>query len=136
VQDNVKGIDFIMKLRPVTYQLDVQGISNKLNESRGMEVNTAMKQAITDKEKMIFSGFIAQDVESTAKEMGYDFSGVDAPKNSNDLYSLRYGDFVVPLTKAVQEQQQIIIKQEQRITDLEKQLQILQQQMKLILGSK
>ncbi len=35
--------------------------------------------------------------------MNYDFSGVDAPKNQNDLYGLRYDEFVVPLVKAVQE---------------------------------
>ena len=35
--------------------------------------------------------------------MGYDFSGVDAPKNDKDIYGLRYSEFVVPLVKAVQE---------------------------------
>ena len=38
-----------------------------------------------------------------AKEIGYDFHGVDVPKNKNGLYSLRYSEFVVPLVKAVQE---------------------------------
>jgi len=28
---------------------------------------------------------------------------VDAPKNDNDFYGLRYAEFVVPLVKAVQE---------------------------------
>src|SRR5258706_10860710 len=55
------------------------------------------------KEKIIYSGFVAQDVEKAAKETDYDFSGVDAPKNDKDLYGLRYADFVVPLVKAVQE---------------------------------
>ena len=49
------------------------------------------------------SGFIAQDVEQAANAIGYDFSGVDAPKNENDFYGLRYAEFVVPLVKAVQE---------------------------------
>ena len=52
---------------------------------------------------MIYTGFIAQDVEKAAKELNYDFSGVDAAKNSKDLYGLRYSEFVVPLVKAVQE---------------------------------
>jgi hypothetical protein len=47
--------------------------------------------------------FIAQEVEEAARALGYDFSGVDAPKNDNDFYGLRYGTFVVPLVKAVQE---------------------------------
>ena len=49
------------------------------------------------------SGLIAQDVEKAAEEAGYDFSGVQVPDNPEDLYSLRYSDFVIPLVKAVQE---------------------------------
>jgi hypothetical protein len=30
----VKGIDFIMRLRPVTYQLDIAAISGKLNHNK------------------------------------------------------------------------------------------------------
>ena len=62
-----------------------------------------MKTAMADKEKIIQSGFIAQEVEQAAKELGYDFSGVDAPKNDKDFYGLRYAEFTVPLVKAVQE---------------------------------
>ena len=42
-------------------------------------------------------------MEKAADEAGYDFSGVDKPKNNEDLYGLRYAEFVVPLVKAVQE---------------------------------
>ena len=49
------------------------------------------------------TGFIAQEVEAAAKNIGYDFSGVDAPKNEKDMYGLRYAEIVVPLVKAVQE---------------------------------
>ena len=147
VQENVKGTDFIMKLRPVTYQLDVQGIRNKLNESRGREIDPQTKQSIAEKEKMVFSGFVAQEVEIAAKESGYDFSGVDAPKNENDFYGLRYGDFVVPLVKTVQEQQAIINDLQSKVQSLEKQaiidkqsnnavqqrLQSLEEQVKLLL---
>jgi len=40
---------------------------------------------------------------------------VDAPKNENDYYGLRYAEFVVPLVKAVQEQQNTIDKQQTTI---------------------
>lgn len=103
VREDVKGIDFINKLRPVTYNLDVTGLSTRLNESRGKEMNAQLKTAIAEKEKIIYSGFIAQEVEAAANEIGYDFSGVDKPKNETDLYGLRYAEFVVPLVKAVQE---------------------------------
>ncbi len=103
VREDVKGLEFINKLRPVTYNLDVNGLSERLNEKRGRDTNEKLKAAVSDKEKIIYSGFIAQEVETAANETGYDFSGVDKPKNENDLYGLRYAEFVVPLVKAVQE---------------------------------
>ena len=51
-------------------------------------------------EKVQFTGFLAQDVEKAANNIGYDFSGID---KSGKIMGLRYGDFVVPLVKAVQE---------------------------------
>jgi len=51
---------------------------------------------------MTVSGFLAQDVETAASEIGYDFSGVYKPKNGG-LYGLQYSAFVMPLVKAVQE---------------------------------
>jgi len=59
-------------------------------------------------------------VEEAAIELGFDFHGVDKPKNENSHYGLRYAEFVVPLVKAMQEQQAIIEKLEKRIEELEK----------------
>ncbi len=58
-------------------------------------------------------------MEQAAREIGYDFSGVDAPKHEHDLYGLRYAEFTVPLVKAVQEQQQIIENGKLRMENLE-----------------
>jgi hypothetical protein len=66
-----------------------------------------------DIEKIKFSGFIAQEVEQAAIEVGYDFSGVKIPSHDNELYGLTYSEFVVPLVKATQEQQLIIEEQKQ-----------------------
>ena len=52
-------------------------------------------------------GFIAQDVEVTLKEMGYDDQGF-LTKADNGNLSLRYNDFIALLTKGMQEQQQTI----------------------------
>ena len=49
------------------------------------------------------SGFIAQEVEKAANEVNYNFDAIHKPENENDNYSLAYGQFVVPLVKAVQE---------------------------------
>lgn len=103
VQENVAGIDFIKALRPVTYNYDI----HKENELMGVKA-TPDWDGKYDVEKIQFSGFIAQEVEEAARKVGYNFSGVDKPKNDKDLYSLRYSEFVVPLVKAVQEQQQTI----------------------------
>ncbi len=103
VQENVSGIDFIMKLRPVTYNFNKDKQDQILNNTDSSEY--AEKYDI---EKIKFSGFIAQEVEQAALEVGYDFSGVKKPANQNDLYGLSYSEFVVPLVKATQEQQEDI----------------------------
>ncbi len=126
IKENVQGIEFIMKLRPVTYNLDITGISKKLDEGRGHEMDIYSKQAVQEKEQILFSGFIAQEVEAAAQESGYDFSGVDKPKNENDFYGLRYAEFVVPLVKAVQEQQQ-------QMNEMKTEIYLLKEQNKLLL---
>jgi hypothetical protein len=126
VRENVKGLDFIMRLRPVTYHLDMVSIQNKLVSKRPVKQNvameTAMAKAQSEQEAKLYSGFIAQEVEKAAQDAGYDFSGVDRPKNDHDYYGLRYDELIVPLIKAVQEQQQIIQKLQKRIDELEKRL--------------
>jgi len=91
------GLNFINKLRPVTYKL---------------------KKGTTD----LQSGFIAQEVETAANSIGYEFNGIVKPQTESDFYSLRYAEFVVPLVKAVQEQQLQIEAKEAKITELERRL--------------
>lgn len=122
VKADVKGLDFILQLRPVTYHLDAMAVSKKLKENHGMEWSDEMKNAMKEKTATLQSGFIAQEVETAANKIGYDFSGVDKPKNENDLYGLRYGEFVVPLVKAVQEQQKMIEDLKNNNADLQKQI--------------
>jgi len=103
-QDEVKGLEFISRLQPVTYNYDIDAYADWIEKNYG-ERDTANWKGKYDIEKIRFSGFIAQDVEQIAQETGYDFSGVSKPANDKDIYSLRYAEFVVPLVKAVQEQQ-------------------------------
>ncbi len=110
IQENIPGLAFIQKLRPVTYRYDI----HRQNALLGIR-DTAMWEGKYDIEKMTFSGFLAQEVEQAARAVGYDFSGVDAPKNEQSLYGLRYAEFVVPLVKAVQEQQETIETQRQQL---------------------
>jgi len=99
VKENVVGLDFINKLRPVSYNLDMNAIANQLHLPDNIR-NLKSEQL---KANQIQTGFIAQEVEKAANGLGYNFSGVDAPKNDGDHYGLRYAEFTVPLVKAVQE---------------------------------
>lgn len=120
IQENVKGLAFIMQLRPVTYQLDMAALNHSLHETKNKSWNEDMQKAATAKEQIIQTGFVAQEVETAAQKIGYDFSGVDKPKNNQDFYGLRYAEFVVPLVKALQEQQMIIEQLTAKIDALEK----------------
>ena len=99
VQENVPGLDFINGLRPVTYTMNTELIP----QLRGQAIPADLAAAYADKAQTTYTGFIAQEVEATAPNTDYDFSGVKTPQNEDDIYGLRYAEFVVPLTKAVQE---------------------------------
>ena len=126
IKEDVKGLEFIMKLRPVTYHLNMTSLSKRLRESSGAEWDKQMKAALDDKEKMLFTGFVAQEVEKAAADAGFTFSGVDKPRSDSGLYALRYAEFVVPLVKAMQEQQAMI-------KDLQTQVQTLQAQADVVI---
>ncbi len=104
IRQNIPGLLFINKLQPVSYNLDLNAIDVILHPDGDStaQANDAVT-ARREKEKIVYSGFIAQDVEKAAKESGFDFSGVDKPSNPNGAWGLRYAEFVVPLVKAVQE---------------------------------
>lgn len=111
IEEDVKGMDFIRKLRPVTYQLKMNELGDFLDEDRLAReseeyrniVQPLVEKAREERGKIRYTGFIAQEVEEAAREVGFEFSGVDRPEDERDLYGLRYAEFVVPLVKAVQE---------------------------------
>jgi trimeric autotransporter adhesin len=76
------GLDFILALQPVRYNYTLEGQENR-----------------------VYSGFLAQDVEATLQQLGIPFSGIVIPENEKGNYSIRYAEFVVPMTNAIQEQQ-------------------------------
>ncbi|CAN5739022.1 hypothetical protein BH10BAC2_BH10BAC2_35230 [soil metagenome] len=121
IKENVQGLVFINSLKPVTYTIDIKGLNEyydkgrkKLTADKDEKVIAAMQKAnerikaemdkaTEEASKIIYNGFVAQEVEAVAKKINYDFSGVDKPETKDGLYGLRYTDFVVPLVKAVQE---------------------------------
>ena len=110
IKENVPGLAFINKLKPITYNLNLEAADNiiqppaRMNKEGKVAAPTQFDLATRmAKEQVVYTGFVAQDVEKAAKELNYNFSGVDAAKDDKDLYGLRYAEFVVPLVKAVQE---------------------------------
>ncbi|TAL57941.1 MAG: hypothetical protein EPN85_12820 [Bacteroidetes bacterium] len=115
VKEDIKGVDFIMKLHPVSYNFD------RLSFAKHIKENTEGREKELRQLSQIRSvGFLAQDIEKIIKETGFEaFDAVHVPANENDNYSLSYSQFVVPLVKAVQEQQKIIENQQQAINKLQ-----------------
>jgi hypothetical protein len=129
VQEDVKGLDFILQLRPVTYQFDTKKFDASLRNKTASQKDPGddLMQASYNKASAIRrTGFIAQEVEQAATKSNYNFSGLVKPQSSNDHYSLSYESFVVPLVKAVQEQQRIIDNQEKEMKDLLRRIEILE----------
>jgi hypothetical protein len=140
IKSNVPGLAFINKLNPVTYNLDLEAADRilqvqTLKDKEGKAVQFSAEESIARKakEQIIYTGFVAQDVEKAAKQTGYDFSGVDAAKNDKDLYGLRYSDFVVPLVKAVQELSEQNNEKDKQINDLTKEIAGIKEQLNLLL---
>ncbi|MDA1182434.1 MAG: tail fiber domain-containing protein, partial [Bacteroidetes bacterium] len=102
IKENIPGLEFVMKLKPISYNFDFVKLDVALKPAgeNVKQLGNSNPNAGTR-----YSGFVAQEVEKAANEVGYDFSGVDKAKTENDLYGLRYSEFVVPMVKAIQEQQ-------------------------------
>jgi hypothetical protein len=94
IEDIGYGLDFIKALRPVQFRM-------KTGDGR------------TD------FGFIAQDIEGLLGD-GYSILGIGG--DAERTLSLRYTDFISPMVKAMQEQQEIIERQKQQIETLEARL--------------
>ena len=78
IQSSTLGLDFIRRLRPVTYNFITQP-------------------------GVVQEGLIAQEVESAAQALGTTFHAVKVPTTIEGFYSLTYSDFVMPLINAAKE---------------------------------
>ncbi|MBV5281090.1 MAG: tail fiber domain-containing protein [Paludibacter sp.] len=127
IKENVPGLNFILKLRPISfvYNFDMQDSINGASSATTVEEMISRKKA----EATVHTGFAAQEVEKVLTNIDYEFDGLVKPQTSTDLYSLSYELFVVPLVKAVQEQQSVIQKQEMSVNMMKKQIKFQQQEI-------
>lgn len=110
VTQNVPGLDFITKLRPVTYKFDYTKL-DRFHKAGKIRTNT----------EQIETGFIAQEIEAAMKATGYDFNGLIIPENKEtDNYKVSYVKFVVPLVQAVQEQQKEITALKAKVGEIDR----------------
>lgn len=112
------GLDFINQLKPVSYTLDKDAIDKFL----GVPDSLLIQYRASRTTPRVQVGFVAQDVDVVIKKSGYSFSGVQAPQNENDPYTIRYEAFVMPLVKAIQELNTSSQSQEARLKEITGQL--------------
>jgi hypothetical protein len=110
VRDTALGLDFLLKLRPVDFRWDYR------EDYCGKEKDGSKKRT------RLHHGLIAQEVKAAADAVGADFGGYQdhAMKGGKDVLSLGYGELIAPLVRAIQQQQDIIMKLTARVAALEK----------------
>ena len=142
IKENVPGLSFINALNPITYTVDVNSLNNYFhadkpeltkgpdeNSAAAQKAKAAMQKSYEEAAKVVYTGFIAQDVEKAATQLGFDFSGVDKPQAKEGMYGLRYDNFVVPLVKAVQQLSALNDEKDTRLDAEQKQIDDLQKQV-------
>lgn len=93
---NNLGLNFIRKLRPVTFKFDVRmEYMYKCGFEFGVKDGTL-------KSSKINYGFLAQQIEEVAKELNVKFDGVSYNSHS-DIYRLKTMELLSPIVKAIQE---------------------------------
>lgn len=100
ITDSDLGLDFISELQPKSYKFK-KGTSGRTHY-----------------------GLVSQDVENTLvkfNKSGHDFAGFckDTTDTGEEIYGLRYNEFIAPMIKAIQELKTIINQQNDKITNLE-----------------
>jgi hypothetical protein len=92
IKDTKLGLEFINKLRPITYQT-----KSSSQYPKEFKVENPSKKS----SGKTWDGLIAQEVKEVMDEMNVGFSGWE--EGINTKQRLAYGKFVMPLIKAVQE---------------------------------
>jgi len=124
IKENVPGLAFIKLLKPVTFHYDIHTENSILGyptkttiipevldtlgnvitpASTITTIDTVFSSSKYDIENIVQTGLVAQQVDSAAMQIGYNFNGISRPNGPNQLYHLNYVQFIAPLIKGEQE---------------------------------
>ena len=118
IKDGKLGLDFINKLRTVSYKLkNPADYPREIKEERFKDENSDRPE----NNETIYDGLIAQEIEDTLEDLGIQWSGW-TKNESTGKQGVQYGALTVPLIKAVQEQQEIIEVLNKRLEKIERML--------------
>lgn len=131
LKDNIHTLDntltkaFIMGLNPISYTM-VDGNSGRTHYGFGAQSIEQLMQEL-GMTSLDFAGFIKSPTMEAYEEIGEDGEGRikyrEIPREY--IYGLRYEEFIAPLTKVVQMQEETISEQGKIIQDLSNRLEAL-----------
>lgn len=139
------GLEFVLSLNPVDYRWDLRDdykppMPERLPEHASIEQRNAYEAALlqwqkqamlksvqrdgSKKRSRFHSGLVVQEVAEAVKAAGFDNRGWGAVQDhsvsgGDDVMTLGYDQFIAPLIRAVQEQQQLIEGLTARVAALE-----------------
>ena len=109
IENSGIGLEFIEKLRPVSYKMNVKKQEAILDEDGNVirDENEKIQYTVIPGERRHY-GLIAQEVKEVMDDLdipALDFAGwgLDDPENEDSSQVLMYIEFISPLIKAVQE---------------------------------
>lgn len=116
ITDSDLGLNFILKLKPRRYKMNpreayFQTIENTEMTSENIATNdyTAPNDGSKARKRPHY-GLVAQEVKQAMNELDIDFAGYLDSKvdGGEDVLSLGYTEFIAPMIKAIQQQQEMI----------------------------
>ncbi|WP_336513925.1 T9SS type A sorting domain-containing protein [Pollutibacter soli] len=123
-EDEVAGMNFIEKLRPVSYTTVLKKSNQAIGNVLSSEMNSGARKISTPatNDTLISTGFIPAELSQLIKETSPVIKVIDDPGDGSDEYGIRYAEFVVPLVKSVQEMSGILNSKKNELSDVRKEL--------------
>ena len=123
ITSSVLGLNFIQKLNPVSYKWIV-GRNESILDEEGNEVGITSHPG-----KRTHYGLLSQEVKTAFDECGAeDFGGwvLSDLEDPDSLQALNYSEFISPMIKAIQEQQETIDQLTTTVTSLLERIELLE----------